>query len=343
MTSPTELPAATALREGPGRGTGTGRSAGTGRAFGTFGELLQGALPDDGPEFLVTLPIAGWSTATFRYDPQEPAVSVRPAHKAKSRRLAGLLLELTGRPGGGELDLTGELPEGKGLASSSADLVATARAVAAALRTPLPPTAVEALLRRIEPTDGVMYDGIVSFLHRDVRLRERLGFLPSMTVLAHDEGGRVDTVGFNRIPKDYTDEERREYGRLLTALGTAVRTGDLAEVGRIATRSTELSLRRRPHRGSGELRALCAELDGLGLVRAHSGTNLGVLLPAGDPELAAKVEHARAACRSVGGTVSVHRTLGPEEFAAAPELTAVPEFTAVPAAPGAGEGQPHAR
>lgn len=27
-----------------------------GRAFGTFGELLQGALPEAGPEFLVTFP-----------------------------------------------------------------------------------------------------------------------------------------------------------------------------------------------------------------------------------------------------------------------------------------------
>ncbi|MET8082179.1 kinase [Streptomyces sp. NPDC005303] len=324
MTSPAELPTATTLREGPGR------SVGTGRAFGTFGELLQGTLPDDGPEFLVTLPIAGWSTATFRYVPGLPVVTVRPAHKGKSRRLAELLLELAGRSGGGELELTGELPEGKGLASSSADLVATARAVAQALCMPLPPASVEALLRRIEPSDGVMYDGIVAFLHRDVRLCERLGFLPAMTVIAHDEGGRLDTIRYNRIPKNYTDEERREYGRLLAALSTAVRTGDLATVGRIATRSTEMSLGRRPHRASAELRGLCAELGGLGLVRAHSGTNLGILLRDGDPELTGKVEHARAVCRSAGGTVSVHRTLGPEEF------------TAVPAAPAAREGQHHA-
>ncbi|MBV9162517.1 MAG: hypothetical protein JO281_13405, partial [Pseudonocardiales bacterium] len=36
-----------------------------GRAFGTLSELLQGALPEDGPEFLVTFPIGAWREATL--------------------------------------------------------------------------------------------------------------------------------------------------------------------------------------------------------------------------------------------------------------------------------------
>src|SRR5690606_29798285 len=45
------------------RGTVGAGSVGVGRAFGTFGELVQGVLPPDGSNFLVTLPIARWTVA----------------------------------------------------------------------------------------------------------------------------------------------------------------------------------------------------------------------------------------------------------------------------------------
>src|SRR4051794_22862710 len=96
---------------------------GSGWACGTFGELLQGVLPDSGLHFLVTLPITAGSTATFRYDARSARIEVSPENKRKSRRLARLALDALGHPGGGELLLTSDLPEGKGLASSSADLV----------------------------------------------------------------------------------------------------------------------------------------------------------------------------------------------------------------------------
>ena len=282
---------------------------GTGRAFGPFGELLQGVLPEDDRDFLVTFPMDAWATATFHYRPDASDVRVRPAGKHKSRRLARLALVELGKPGGGTLELVSELPEGKGLASSSADLVATARAVAAAVGHSFDASAIESLLRRIEPSDGVMYDGIVAFYHREVRLRTVLGTLPPLAIISHDEGGQVDTISHNRAPKPFSAVDKREYARLLAELGDAVAAADLRAVGRIATRSAEMNAKIRLRHGFGGLRRACAEVDGLGLVLAHSGTMLGILLDGDDPELDTKIKHVRENFGWLGGEIIGRRSL----------------------------------
>ncbi|MFF3662643.1 GHMP family kinase ATP-binding protein [Streptomyces olivochromogenes] len=179
----------------PHSSTGYRRVAATGvsTAFGTFGELLQGVLPQDevppgeDGNFLVTLPVARWAMARFELDWDFGELSVFPPHKKKALRLTSMITEDAGGAGG-VLRIEGTLPEGKGLASSSADLVATARAVANALDEPMPAHRIESYLARIEPTDGVMYPAIGAY----ARLLERVTRAIARTDLA--EVGRVATA-----------------------------------------------------------------------------------------------------------------------------------------------------
>ncbi|GLZ39378.1 kinase [Actinokineospora sp. NBRC 105648] len=284
-------------------------ATGVSTAFGTFGELLQGALPEADGDFLVTLPIARWSIATFRTDPESVELQVRPAGKRKALRLARMILADAGETSGGLLTIDSGIPEGKGLASSSADLVATARAVANALGLPMPAHRVEELLGRIEPTDGVLYPGIVAFYHRRVRLHSFLGSLPPMAVVGIDEGGTVDTVAFNRIPKPFTAADRRDYASLLDRVTAAVRDGDLDTIGEVATRSAEMNQVLRPKRTLPALQRICAEVGGLGVVNAHSGTTLGILLDTRAPESRVRVAEAAKKCLSLAGNVTVYRSL----------------------------------
>ncbi|MYX98592.1 kinase [Streptomyces sp. SID486] len=287
-----------------------GRGAtGVSTCFGTFGELLQGVLPEPDADFLVTLPVARWTMATFRAVPGAAGVSVRPGHKTKARRIAEMVLAGAGARLGGVLTLDGTLPEGKGMASSSADLVAAARAVANALGTPLPEARLEELLRRIEPTDGVLYPGIVAFDHRRVRLRGLLGSLPTMTVVGLDEGGTVDTVAFNRIAKPFTTADRQEYARLLERLTGAVRRRDLAEAGAVATRSAEMNQALWPKRTLPDVLRIGREVGALGIVAAHSGTMLGVLLDTAGPGYVEKVAATVRACSHLSDDVSLFRSL----------------------------------
>ena len=283
-------------------------ATGVSTCFGTFGELLQGMLPEPDADFLVTLPVARWTMSTFRVDPGRTGVEVRPAHKGKARRMAEMVLAMAGAPGG-LLTVDSNLPEGKGMASSSADLVATARAVANAVGLDLPPVLLEDLLRRIEPTDGVLYPGVVAFDHRRVRLRARLGSLPTMTVVGLDEGGTVDTVAFNRIAKPFTPADRREYARLLARLTQAVARRDLSEAGAVATRSAEMNQALWPKRALDDVLRVCEEVGALGVVAAHSGTMLGVLLDAADPHYVERISATVRACSLISPDVSLYRSL----------------------------------
>ncbi|GAA2069098.1 hypothetical protein GCM10009801_18220 [Streptomyces albiaxialis] len=155
----------------------------------------------------------------------------------------------------------------------------------------------------------MLYPGIVAFRHRAVRLRGVLGSLPAMAVVGIDEGGSVDTVGFNRIPKPFTAADRHRYAHLLDRLTRAVRTRDLAEVGRVATRSALMNQALR-HKWSLEpLREICREVGGLGVTVGHSGTTLGVLLDAADPAYTRRATAAAQACTDLAGNVAVYRTL----------------------------------
>jgi len=257
---------------------------GTGKAFGTFGELLQGREASTQRDFLVTLPIERYARATFHPDPHALHVTVHPACKEKSRRLAQALLEYFSLPPGGVLTLQSELPAGKGLASSSADLVATARAVCSCFRVALPLPQLAAFMCQIEPSDGVMYPGIVAFYHREGRLRNFLGFLPPLTILGIDEGNEIDTLAFNTIPKPFTAADEHEYQALLTRLTLAIQQRDLHTIGQITTRSAILNQKLNPKRTLYDVLRISEEIGCPGVVVAHSGTCIGLLLARDGPD-----------------------------------------------------------
>ncbi len=289
------------------RRSGLDLRLGAASANGTFGELLQGALPD-GTDFLVTLPIDRRSHARFRLD-AGGALRVYPSHKWKALRLAQALLDSCGSDAGGTLVLDSDLPVGKGLASSSADLVATVRALGQVLDLDTSPEAVEKWLRPIEPTDGVMYPGVVAFEHRAVRLRHQLGSLPPLAIVAIDEGGQVDTVAYNRIDKSFSPSERDEYGDLLARLGEAIAAGDLAEIGAVTTRSAVLNQRLLPKSRLDQMILISQRFGGLGVVCAHSGTMIGILLPFTDT---ARLDAVRKACEELAPRTHVFYTLSDE-------------------------------
>ncbi|GAA3097292.1 kinase [Streptomyces rectiviolaceus] len=293
----------------PGAGYRRVGATGVSAAFGTFGELLQGVLPEEDGDFLVTLPVARWAMARFELDPDSDVLEVWPPHKKKAKRLTAMIMEDVARPAGGVLRIDSMLPEGKGLASSSADLVATARAVGNALGEEMPPRRIESYLARIEPTDGVLYPSVVAFHHRSVRLRAQLGSLPSMAVVSIDEGGAVDTVDFNSIPKPFTMADRREYARLLDRVSGAVARRDLAEVGAVATASARMNQVLRHKRSLEPMIDICREVGGLGVVVGHSGTTLGVLLDTAAPDCHNQLAAAAQACQELAGNVTVYRTL----------------------------------
>ncbi len=282
--------------------------SGSATCCGSFGELLQGMLPDGG-HFLVTLPIDLHSRATFTVTPHTSELGVWPKDSWKALRGATELLRRYGLPLRGQLRVESDIPRGKGLASSTADLVATCRAVARCYRLPLDSETLEGILRDIEPSDGVMHDGVVAYRHREVTLEGRLGAVPALTLVAVDEGGEIQTLAHNRRAFDYLQIERAEYAELLARLHGAFERNDIETLGEIATRSAHLHQRVLPKRWFAPMHEIAREIQAAGVVVAHSGTYLAIMINAMDARHDEQVRRATAAIIGMGQAPMVFRTL----------------------------------
>jgi L-threonine kinase len=254
----------------------TSSLTGVGRAFGTCGELVQGQF-DSGEDFLITLPVDMWSEVQVTVDATSTEVRGN-IEKIKTSLAIRKALDYFGFENfGATFQSQSELPEGKGMASSSADIVAACRAVSAALKLPLSAEEISRIAICIEPTDGVMYEGSVCYNHREGSLLEKLGEMPSVRLLVLDLGDQVDTVAFNQIPKKYTAVEQKQINQAYELIRIGIQMQDLAQVGLGATLSAEVNQRILPKPHFEKIVHIAREHGASGVCAAHSGTVLGLL------------------------------------------------------------------
>ncbi|WP_245267648.1 hypothetical protein [Mesorhizobium sp. WSM1293] len=248
---------------------------------GTFGELLQGQLPVGSVprdlHFLVTMPIALFARAHFVPIAGTRSVTVYPSHKVKAKRLAENLVSALGASGG-ILLLQSELPEGKGLASSSADLVAAARSIACCFKRRIRTSLIEKLMAEIEPSDGVMYPGVVAYQQRTCSPLSFLGQMPPLAIVGIDEGGIIETIDYDQRRGEISAKDRAEYHELLDRARMAIPQGDAVTIGRIATASALLHQERVPKEHLNSMLKVSEVTGALGVIVAHSGTMVGILL-----------------------------------------------------------------
>jgi uncharacterized protein involved in propanediol utilization len=288
------------------------RSASAG-APAHHGELLQGVFRDDRGRTrhgLVTVPMHQRGTrATFTPDFSEADVTVAPADRAKARRAALLTLShcaaTVGTPRlGGHLALTSDTPVGLGLGSSTSDVVATVRAVAASIDVALGPDAVARLAARAEwASDPTMFDDRpLLFDQRHGHVLEHLGprFPPLVVAGCVTGAGRpVDTVA-TAVDGEHTEEDLRAYERLRGLLRDAVARQDSRLLGRVATASARRHQRLRATPELDLLLELATDLAADGVQIAHSGNVAGLVFDPRRPDVTRRLERATAALADHG-------------------------------------------
>ena len=270
----------------------------------------------DGVICLATCPIDMYSTATVELWPGEGLVTA-PADSPKAARAVQATLEYLGATGlDASLVLESNLPRGKGMASSTADASAAIAATASATGRKLTPAEIAGIALSVEPSDGIMFPGIVVFDHRSGSICRPLGQPPPMGVVVLDFGGEVDTLKFNSVERG--NALRRQEPRMTEAVSlieAGLQRRDPSLIGKGATISAvanqEISYN--PHLDSAL--ELSRELGAYGVNIAHSGTVIGLLLPdqRSLQERAASLAwegidglEALIPCRLVGGGVRVH-------------------------------------
>ena len=247
-------------------------------AAGTCGELAQGVLPD-GTSFVVTCPIDRGTAIEVAITPAQTlaitGVPPEASYLERALRRTAELLELG--PCRISVDRHSALYVAKGMASSTADIVAAARALSAAASLPLRTEELAELAAAIEPTDGIMYDGIVAAdPGTGLRLRGWDWWPQFVVVMA------IPPTTFETSAARFPDQDRLadEYADLLDRLDAAVEAQDAAAFAEQATRSARLNEAFHTSPVLADLELHADRLGALGACVAHTGTVAGLLFPA---------------------------------------------------------------
>lgn len=248
-----------------------------GLANASFGELLQGVSVDK-DDFLVTIPIDLQSKAIFYHDPAAAELNIFPKYKSKVKKFVELIGAQYSIAVTGTIVVESDIPEGKGLSSSTADMVAAFRAIENFTGKEFDREDIGAILRQIEPSDGVLYPGSVIYKHRKCTFVRSLGYFPATHIIAIDEGGVLDTISYNKVKKDYSEEDRMLYALLCNDLVMAFAANDIARVGIVATQSALMNQKYNNKKNLMRAISLLPDVDGLGVITTHSGTCIGIVL-----------------------------------------------------------------
>lgn len=249
---------------------------GTGFGRGSCGEIVQG-ITSAGNGFQVSLPLDSGTTATAEVVPaSQTSVRIGPVHRWKAARAAQLCLRLLDVPPQRvAVRLDSALTVGRGMGSSTADIVATARAIADALDRPLSPEDAGLIAGVIEPSDATMYDGIAVADRRGALMRAwswwptfNLVMLVPPTVVVTES---VDFRG--------QEQSAAAYETLLRRLDDAVCRRDSAAFVAAAELSADLNQRYLPNPLLGSAREWAGRLGALGCNVAHTGSLVGLLFP----------------------------------------------------------------
>lgn len=258
----------------------------SGVCHGTLGELLQGPVQEAGEAQigLISLPIRRYSWMHFL--PGEDGDAERElAGKRRCLRAIELYLARSGRRlPAGRWRHDSELPEGKGMASSTADVVATLRCLDAIFGARTPTEVVCDILREIERSDSVFLDRYALYLSGRQAVVRPFEFMPRYHVCYIDEGGAVDTERSGPALLSYYRGRADAYAANLRSAIAAFERRDAAAIAHCATASALLAQGVLPKRSFEAMLAQRARLGADGIVVAHTGSVIGYLyVDAPDP------------------------------------------------------------
>ncbi len=279
---------------------------GVGAASGHHGELLQGVFEHRNGQLhrgLVTLPLARLaSKATFTCAATRD-LTVRPGDKVKAGLAARETLNHLNVAEGGFLSIESNIPIGHGYGSSTADVVASIRAVAAAHAVQLQPSRVSRLAVAAErASDAIAFDGhAVLFAQREGTVLEDFGgSLPPLLLVGFKSTDRRPIDTLDLPPARYDRVEIQQFRVLRALVAYAVRYQDPNCLGRAATASALLSQRRLPKQHLERVIEIAEGAGACGVQVAHSGSLLGILFDHAGKNLRQRAESVAASVQRCG-------------------------------------------
>ena len=251
------------------------------RAPGTCGDFLQGSI--DGQSFLVTCPINRYSYALSNVI--QPFSKEFCALQPKSAQARKLVQELVQQKNKNQICppvyVRSDILQGKGMASSSADISVTAMATALAMDYDLSLKELEQICLSVEPTDASFYQGVTQFDYIKGTISKPLGMCPPLKILVFDEGGSIDTVSFNKQAdlQNKILEKESIIQESFDLFKQGLITHDIKLIGQAATLSAFGNQRILYKPNLYDFHDVGNSYNSVGTIIAHSGTIMGLLFP----------------------------------------------------------------
>ncbi|MDF7681684.1 L-threonine kinase [Enterobacteriaceae bacterium ESL0689] len=239
------------------------------------GELIQGWI--SGSEKLISCPVGWYSTVEISSG--TPCVNERPLSRAMVNQLLHHWHYPQQLSQAIRIDITSTIPLAKGMASSTADIAATAVATAHYLGEKLDERTLAALCVSLEPTDSTIFHQLTLFDHHHATTQLPCGTPPPLDLLILESPQTLRTADYHRLPRQ---------AELYAAAPTLQQAWEKLQqaciqqspslMGEATTLSAIASQKLLPKPGFTRLLSIVESCDLYGLNVAHSGSVVGLLV-----------------------------------------------------------------
>lgn len=246
---------------------------------GSCGELIQGY--KDNSNFLISCPIDIYSTVKVKTLSKKEDIQISKRKDKTKKALKKLLKYYNSDITGLKVEISSQLPESKGLGSSTADITAALLAAFLVMDREIDLRVIKDIAIEVEPTDATFLQGISLFDHIEGRFLNYLGEIEPIPLMVFDYGGEVDTLDFNmrtdlfQLNKNKADKVNEAY----SLIKKGIEQKDSKLIGQGATLSSLANQNILNKPGLEHLVDLLKEQAGfLGINTAHSGTVIGIMV-----------------------------------------------------------------
>lgn len=248
---------------------------GTARFIGSCGELIQGWI--DGSQKLVSCGIDRYSYATVA-DYQISASQAGSKAKAAMRETLRALDISETQLNTLHLNIHSDLPQTKGMASSTADIAAACLATADYFGQTLSLETLVKICIKIERTDSVLFPDLTVFEQENGKTVLSSNWQPSFYVLVLEPEAKIETRDFHTKAVEASFyQQRHQFCKVYETYLEAVKQRSFRRLTDAAFESALLNQERMFKPFFYELAELREEFSWLGINAAHSGSVMGLL------------------------------------------------------------------
>jgi L-threonine kinase len=281
----------------------TKKNIGISSAPGTCGEIVQGFY-NSGTPFHVTCPISLYAKTQVEVtDHHTLQVLGLPDYASKmmdALRISAEILEVQNVSILVQHET--QLETGKGMGSSTADIISVARAFASAIDKVLSPARLAQIATAIESSDGTMYQGMAAVNHKNGNLITKLPWSPELNIVMIVPDLCLDTGQALFVGKDLLSSE---FDGLLKEIKIASKNRDEVAFANVALRSAFINQEYVKNKAFELLHPVFRELGAIGLNVAHTGTIAGVIFQSGKQGLTMCKDALPEIKKIVGGQCKV--------------------------------------